>query len=716
MTLSCGQFSQTFQRLNAKSDCPAGEAGNDTLTGNGGADTLRGGDGDDVLTAGEENLFSDFSGGDGNDSITVIAGDAFIQPGTGDDTITGSGGDNDFNEIAYIYDAQDADPAPTNGIVVVYDGEGSGTVTDYAGGTDTFTNIDAIRGTQLADSFTGSDGRDRFTGLAGDDTFDGGGGDRDQVDYRWSQFADGAAGVTVDLTAGTATDPFGDTDTLINIEDIRGTVFDDVMFGATGAESRLEGDDGNDSLTGADDDFFTDLDGGDGDDTLDGGTGGAFFEPGTGTDVIIGGTADEGFFALSYFFSARDEGATSGITVQFSSERDGTVVDYNGDTDTFEGIDRIRGTNNDDSFTGAEGRQQFRGLGGDDFFDGGAGDRDRIDYSRADESAGASQGVVVDMVNGTATDAYGDTDTFVNIEEIRGSKFDDVITGDDQDNFLEGEGGDDTLDGGAGNDGAGYDASQSSFTLTIGPSGLSLADRSSDGTGTDQIANIEFLDFYEDGGSADIRGFETLTSLSAEAFEDLIELYIAYFNRAPDAEGLYFWGTAVANNISLSEIAALFIDQDETRAAYPDTLSNEDFATTVYANVLGRVADQDGFDFWVNALNSGGVGRDVFILEVLKGAKADPQPDASQAFIDQQLADRQYLEDKTDVGAYFAVHKGMSDVGNASAAMALFDGSEDSIADAVAAIDAFHADALDAETGEFLMPLVGVIDDPFAVA
>lgn len=56
----------------------------------------------------------------------------------------------------------------------------------------------------------------------------------------------------------------------------------------------------------------------------------------------------------------------------------------------------------------------------------------------------------------------------------------------------------------------------------------------------------------------------------------------------------------------------------------------------------------------------------------------------------------------------------MSDVENASAAMALFEGSEASIEQTVAAIDDYFAEALDADTGEFLMPLVGVIDDPFA--
>ena len=117
---------------------------------------------------------------------------------------------------------------------------------------------------------------------------------------------------------------------------------------------------------------------------------------------------------------------------------------------------------------------------------------------------------------------------------------------------------------------------------------------------------------------------------------------------------------------------------------------------------------------WVNALDSGGVSRDQFILAILGGAKASPPDGASQDFIDQQAADRAYLANKTDIGAYFAVHKGMSDVDLASEVMGLFDGSGGSISTAVARIDAIHEAALDANNGAFLMPLIGVLDDPFS--
>lgn len=45
--------------------------------------------------------------------------------------------------------------------------------------------------------------------------------------------------------------------------------------------------------------------------------------------------------------------------------------------------------------------------------------------------------------------------------------------------------------------------------------------------------------------------------------------------------------------------------------------------------------------------------------------------------------------------------------------MSLFDGTA---VGAVAAIAGFYVDALDAASGELLMPLVGVLDDPFAIA
>ena len=283
---------------------------------------------------------------------------------------------------------------------------------------------------------------------------------------------------------------------------------------------------------------------------------------------------------------------------------------------------------------------------------------------------------------------------------------------------MSGNGGNDILDGGSGVDTAFYSGNQASYTLTLSPNSTSIEDRRAGGNGTDQLINIEFLDFDTKAFpfNFDLTQFGGPTGLSQSAFESFIELYIAYFNRAPDAVGLNFWGTAFATGTTLEEIATQFINQDETRGTYPNGTSNDTFARSVYDNVVGRTPDDAGVGFWVGLLDTGVVSRDQFILEVLRGTKSGLKPELGQTFVDQQIADQAYLSNKIDIGAYYAVHKGMTDVNNASAAMALFNGSQVSIDTAVAAIDGYYANALDPTGGEFLMPLVGVLDDPFAVA
>ena len=240
---------------------------------------------------------------------------------------------------------------------------------------------------------------------------------------------------------------------------------------------------------------------------------------------------------------------------------------------------------------------------------------------------------------------------------------------------ITGAGGDDQINGGGGTDTAVYSGSQNSYAVILSQSETTIVDRRTDGNGSDTLTSIEFLDFDVDLFDGPFALNVGTPGLNASDFESFIELYIAYFNRAPDAIGLNFWGTAFSNGTTLEEMATFFIDQAETRATYPSGTSNNEFATAVYNNVLGRTPDQEGIDFWVGALDSGQVSRDQFILEALRGAKSDLKPELGQDFVDQQLADRAYLENKIDIGAYFAVHRGMSDVENATAAMALYNGS-----------------------------------------
>lgn len=355
-----------------------------------------------------------------------------------------------------------------------------------------------------------------------------------------------------------------------------------------------------------------------------------------------------------------------------------------------DGADRLYGWSGNDTLWGDIGNDTIYGGQGDDSLNGGSGD----DLLFGDDG------------NDTLSGDVGDDELQGGIGDdfLNGGSGNDRLFGDEGNDTLYGNIGNDTLFGGSGLDTAEYFGGRGNFLLTLSEGDrITLEDRRTFGDGFDVLYDIEILDFSDT--QFNLTQFGGTPGLSAQAFESFIELYIAYFNRAPDAIGLNFWGTAFANGTTLEEMATLFVDQDETRATYPQGTSNTDFVTAVYDNLLGRVPDQAGFDFWVDMLNRNdvtGVTRDQFILEVLRG-------------VEDGSSDRSYLDNKVDIGAYFAVHRGMSDLDNASAAMALFDGSQGSINQAVAAIDNYYDQALDPDTGEFLMQVVGILDNPFAV-
>ncbi|MEM7521078.1 MAG: DUF4214 domain-containing protein [Pseudomonadota bacterium] len=376
-----------------------------------------------------------------------------------------------------------------------------------------------------------------------------------------------------------------------------------------------------------------------------------------------------------------DNGGTDSI--DFSGATDNTVIDLRAATLLLEEggggklsfVSRDGGTLADGGYTIAFGVEIENGLGG----------------------SGA------DLINGNQI-----------ANTLIGNVGDDMIMAHAGNDLLIGGAGNDTLEGGEGLDTAVVSGAQQSYTLSIAASGTTLDDRRDGGDGLDLLSGIESLTFQGSDSTFALEQFGGAATLSEANMRSFIELYIAYFDRAPDAVGLNFWGTAFAGGTSLQGMAELFDDQPETLAAYPPGLSNTDFALTVYRNVLGREPDQKGFDFWVDQLDSGRVQRDIFILGVLEGARADPDPSDSADERAQRFADRDYLSDKTDLGAYFSITKGLSVVPDAVASMALFTGTQESLIAARDAIDVLHDAAVDPLNGAFLMPLVGVLEDPFA--
>ncbi len=184
---------------------------------------LMGGSGSDTIWTGT--LGDTVNSGAGNDMVRSGAGDDTILGGAGDDTIRGSEGDDSLDGGSGGYDWLDYGDG-VSGITLSFI---SGTSTDGLGGTDSITNFVGVIGTSYADSMVGDAGDNRFLANEGNDTIDGGDGTKDEVYYTSS-----SGSVTVNLSTGTASDGFGGTDTLSNIERARGSSQNDTLIGDAG--------------------------------------------------------------------------------------------------------------------------------------------------------------------------------------------------------------------------------------------------------------------------------------------------------------------------------------------------------------------------------------------------------------------------------------------------------------------------------------------------
>ena len=81
-------------------------------------------------------------------------------------------------------------------------------------------------------------------------------------------------------------------------------------------------------------------------------------------------------------------------------------------------------------------------------------------------------------------------------------------------------------------------------------------------------------------------------------------LYDTAFDRAPDTAGLVYQANAMASGQSLATLAQQFMASPEFRAKY-GAVSDTQFATLLYENVLGRDPDAGGLAYQLEALASG---------------------------------------------------------------------------------------------------------------
>ena len=307
----------------------------------------------------------------------------------------------------------------------------------------------------------------------------------------------------------------------------------------------------------------------------------------------------------------------------------------------------------------------------------------------------------VDFIIGDDTD-----ETFVTGPDA------DLVSGKAGDDVFEGGAGDDLFVGGAGVDSSLVDGPSAHYALTLGMDGITVDDRRDDGTGTDTLVDVERLTF-SDGASFGAEGAFDLSLISGVAGLDegqltsVVELYVAYFDRAPDALGLSYWGTRLAEGMTLGEIATSFSVQPEAEMRLPEDGDHGALVDAAYANLFEREADAAGRDYWIDALAAGDVNAPELMLALINGAKAETG----------SPADAQVVADKADIGLAYAAIAGLNDVDDAVEALAGYD--RDDRADSLEAADALIADFAAAATSgadeALTVTLAGIADDPFAV-
>jgi serralysin len=321
---------------------------------------------------------------------------------------------------------------------------------------------DTLYGTSAGDAIYGYEGNDSLKGFGGADYLDGGAG-IDTVFY-----GDSTSGVAVNLATGRGYGGSAEGDTLVSIENVFGSSFNDTLTGTTGA-NQLHGGDGNDMLKGGGGDDY--LDGGNGNDilvsggfgtsTLDGGAGDDTFKGAGAADTLIGGAGSD-----TVDYSSR----SSRVTVSL-----GDPLPYWAGLETphgqFISIENLTGTAYSDTLIGNGGSNVLRGLdghdvliggGGADVMYGGTGDDAYYVDDAGDfvwENAGEGTADYVVAMTSYALPAGSHVEDMAVYDHygtaainLTGNEFRNMISGNYGDNIIDGGAGADIMNGWKGND------------------------------------------------------------------------------------------------------------------------------------------------------------------------------------------------------------------------------------------------------------------------
>ncbi|RZI41125.1 DUF4214 domain-containing protein [Herbaspirillum sp. HC18] len=207
------------------------------------------------------------------------------------------------------------------------------------------------------------------------------------------------------------------------------------------------------------------------------------------------------------------------------------------------------------------------------------------------------------------------------------------------------------------NAGTAFPGKRSDYTITQTSSGFSVADNTGGG-GVTYIGNTETLQFSDVTINLSIAG--KANAIPAADLNSLIELYVAFFNRVPDAGGLSYWISQYQSGMSLDNICESFYNaavQYSALTGYSSTMSNADFVKVIYKNVLGRsgvTAPPDAdVQYWANELASGRATKSSLVKTMLSSAHSFTN-DPTWNWV------TKLLDNKIVVGKQFAVQQGLN--------------------------------------------------------
>ena len=333
---------------------------------------------------------------------------------------------------------------------------------------ESFLNIETFIGTQKNDYFVAKEGQEGIIFDGRNQTASG----ADVVDLRSY-----SSGIAISLNGTTFSDTLNGSLTLLDIEEIHATSFNDSLYG-TSADERFFGYDSYDYIDGNGGNDY--ISGGTGYNELYGGLGQDIFvysnndadsalddlNGGSGTDTIkLTGTLS---FSLndysrdsgSNILTIADIGTIPSHDIEFVEYSDGIRfslddLGYEQPTHITDTDHSTEQTDGDDSLTGASGdNDAFRASLGNDSVSGGFGGYDEITYEfYAPDLFGNGiyvQGSTVTKPNPDGGGAF--IDTLANIEGIKGTYGHDQFDGTQDDNVYYGGAGDDILNGADGDD------------------------------------------------------------------------------------------------------------------------------------------------------------------------------------------------------------------------------------------------------------------------